>query len=76
MDLLQFVVIGMIVVIIATITLAVRSYGAFKVREHRAPRRAVPGAGAEEPLFFERVRFPAERAEPDAPQDVPPDAAR
>jgi hypothetical protein len=41
------------------VTLAILSYGAFKVRERRAPLReaAAPDAGA--PMFFERVRVSA-----------------
>ncbi|HEY0971073.1 MAG TPA: hypothetical protein VGE02_08910 [Gemmatimonadales bacterium] len=56
MTIMQMLVTGMILIIIATVTLAVLSYGAFKVRERRAPRRAgAPASGA--PLFFERVRL-------------------
>jgi hypothetical protein len=45
-----------VIVILATITLAAVSYGAFKVRERRVPEtaRAEQGGG---PYFFERVRF-------------------
>jgi hypothetical protein len=53
MTVLQMVIIGMIVIIIATVTLAVLSYGAFKIRERRSPREAAD-SGA--PMFFERVR--------------------
>ncbi len=56
MDIVQLVVIGMVLTIIATITLAAVSYGAFKVRERRTPtttsKPEVSGT-----LFFERVRF-------------------
>lgn len=56
MDIVNLVVIGMVLTILATITLAAVSYGAFKVRERRAPaapsRTEVSGT-----LFFERVRF-------------------
>jgi len=56
MTVLQIVIIGMIVIIVATVTLAVLSYGAFKIRDRRAPRRETrPDAGA--PMFFERVRI-------------------
>ena len=48
----------MILIIIATVTLAVLSYGAFKVRERRTPRRAT-AADAGAPMFFERVRVNA-----------------
>ena len=56
MDIIQLVVVGMVLTILATITLAAVSYGAFKVRERKSPR------GMEEtdqigPLFLERVRF-------------------
>jgi hypothetical protein len=55
MDIVQLVVMGMVLTILATLVLATVSYGAFKVRERKAP-----GAGDEgdaTPLFFERVRF-------------------
>ena len=57
MTVLQMIIIGMIVIIIATVTLAVLSYGAFKIRDRKAPKRdaAHPVAGA--PMFFERVRI-------------------
>ena len=56
MDIVNLVVIGMVLTILATITLAAVSYGAFKVRERRAP---APTSKAEVSgtLFFERVRF-------------------
>jgi hypothetical protein len=47
---------GMILIIVATVTLAVLSYGAFKVRERKTPGRLSardPGAT----MFFERVRI-------------------
>jgi heme/copper-type cytochrome/quinol oxidase subunit 2 len=54
----QMLITGMILIIIATVTLAVLSYGAFKMRDRKAPRRAAPtDAGA--PMFFERVRIAA-----------------
>jgi Tfp pilus assembly protein PilE len=61
MELIQLVVIAMVIVILATITLAAVSYGAFKVRERRVPEaaRADREAG---PYFFERVRFGARDA--------------
>jgi len=56
MTVLQIIIIGMIVIIIATVTLAVLSYGAFKIRDRRSPRgNAEPIEGA--PMFFERVRI-------------------
>ena len=57
MTVIQLIIVGMILIIIATLTLAVLSYGAFKVRERRSTG-ARPGVNAStEPLFFERVRF-------------------
>jgi hypothetical protein len=54
MDLIQLIVVGMILTILATITLAVVSYGAFKMRQTRSPVRG--GHRAEQQrLFFERV---------------------
>jgi hypothetical protein len=55
MNLIQLVVIGMILTILATITLAVVSYAAFKVRQNKSPVRG--GRLQEGPLFFERVRL-------------------
>ena len=56
MTVLQIIIIGMIVIIIATVTLAVLSYGAFKIRDRRSPRgSSEPIASA--PMFFERVRI-------------------
>jgi heme/copper-type cytochrome/quinol oxidase subunit 2 len=57
MTVLQMIIIGMIVIIIATVTLAVLSYGAFKIRDRKSPRHETPDAG--EPMFFERVRIAA-----------------
>lgn len=57
MDIIQLVVIGMVLTILATITLAAVSYGAFKVRERSGPavKHGVPEQAG--PQFFERVRF-------------------
>ncbi|HVG46235.1 MAG TPA: hypothetical protein VM890_15940 [Longimicrobium sp.] len=55
MDIVQLVVVGMVLTILATLVLATVSYGAFKVRERRVPGAARAGDAA--PLFFERVRF-------------------
>ena len=63
MDIVQLVVVGMVLTILATLVLATVSYGAFKVRERRAPGLLEPAEAA--PLFFERVRF--------APRDTPGD---
>ncbi|MDB4898635.1 MAG: hypothetical protein JWN53_443 [Gemmatimonadetes bacterium] len=55
---IQMLITGMILIIVATVTLAVLSYGVFKVRERRSPRSAGPvDSGA--PMFFERVRIAA-----------------
>ena len=66
MNIVQLLIVGMILIIIATVTLAVLSYGAFKVRERKSPRRGPAGAvEAGAPMFFERVRIvaPARRDE-------------
>lgn len=55
MDIVQLVVVGMVLTILATLVLATVSYGAFKVRERRVPGTAGPAEAT--PLFFERVRF-------------------
>ncbi|HET6765000.1 MAG TPA: hypothetical protein VFH27_15050 [Longimicrobiaceae bacterium] len=62
MELIQLVVIAMVIVILATITLAAVSYGAFKVRERRVPDAARAEQGGGGPYFFERVRFGARDA--------------
>lgn len=56
MDVIQLVVIGMVLTILATITLAAVSYGAFKVRERKMPAK-MERPEAEGALFFERVYF-------------------
>lgn len=56
MDIIQLVVVGMVLTILATITLATVSYGAFKVRERKAPGDLDSGDKSG-PLFLERVRF-------------------
>jgi hypothetical protein len=55
MSTVTILVLAMVVTIFATITLASVSYGAFKLRERRAPRAAL--GPAEEVHFFERVRL-------------------
>lgn len=60
MMIVQWLVTGMILIIIATVTLAVLSYAAFKVRDRKSGRGghlAPTDAGA--PMFFERVRITA-----------------
>ena len=56
MGVMQMVIVGMILIIIATVTLAVLSYGAFKVRERKAPNKGSGVAQQGDPMFFERVR--------------------
>lgn len=64
MDIVQLVVIGMVLTILATVTLAAVSYGAFKMRERKKPGSTEPRESVG-PLFFERVRFlPREDASP------------
>jgi len=61
MDMLQLIVMIMVGTILATIVLAVLSYGAFRIRERRMPvsdLESVTGG----PAFFERVRFLPTRA--------------
>ena len=55
MTIMSMIIIGMIFIILATVTLAVLSYGAFKMRERRTPKKV--GGSAAEPMFFERVRI-------------------
>lgn len=64
MSLVQLIIIGMIMIIIATVTLAILSYGAFKVRERRAPKKKAVGSDHNEPMFFERVRVGTPREVP------------
>lgn len=45
-----------LVAFIVTVVLAIGSYAAYKVREHRRPRPAAPTSGPE-PVFFERIYF-------------------
>ena len=56
MTIMQLVIVGMILIIIATVTLAVLSYGAFKVRERKSPSRHPSAPQQGDPMFFERVR--------------------
>lgn len=60
MTIIGMLITGMILIIIATVTLAVLSYAAFKVRDRKSARgshTAPADAGA--PMFFERVRIAA-----------------
>lgn len=64
-NVVQWLVTGMILIIIATVTLAVLSYAAFKVRERKSPRGGNPALDAGAPMFFERVRISAPPARRD-----------
>jgi hypothetical protein len=66
MEIIQILVTVMVVTILATITLAAVSYGAFKARERRIPE---PGPGGAAPSFFERVRFVADEPATQAAAD-------
>ena len=57
MTIVQMLITGMILIIIATVTLAVLSYGAFKVRDRKSPGTAHGPRAAGAPMFFERVRI-------------------
>lgn len=57
MDIVQLVVVGMVLTILATVTLAAVSYGAFKVRERKSPGGHGDGPDRSGPLFLERVHF-------------------
>lgn len=65
MMIVQWLVTGMILIIIATVTLAVLSYAAFKVRERKTPRGGHPALDAGATMFFERVRISAAPARRD-----------
>lgn len=56
MDIVQLVVVGMVLTILATVTLAAVSYGAFKVRERKSSG-GQEGPDRSGPLFLERVHF-------------------
>jgi len=62
MGVIQLVVFAMVITVVATISLAVVAYAAFRLREGRAPAASLEGSA---PAFFERVRFhlPGETAE-------------
>jgi Tfp pilus assembly protein PilE len=62
MSILMLIVVVMVVTILSTITLASVSYGAFRMRERRAPRPQ--GTDDEPEQFFERVRLAPVSAEP------------
>jgi len=59
MMIVQWLVTGMILIIIATVTLAVLSYAAFKVRERKTPRGGSSALDSGATMFFERVRISA-----------------
>jgi len=56
MGVVQLVVFAMVITVVATISLAVVAYAAFRLREGRAPAAELEAAA---PAFFERVRFPS-----------------
>lgn len=59
MGIIELIVMVMVVTILATTTLAAVAYAAFRLRDRRAP--ALERHAADEPVFFERIRFaPAE----------------
>jgi hypothetical protein len=58
---LRIVIMVMVAVILSTITLAVLSYGAFRMRERRRPGRQVQGSSGH--LFFERVHLVPTRSD-------------
>jgi hypothetical protein len=58
---LRIVIMVMVAVILSTITLAVLSYGAFRMRERRRPDRQVQGPAGH--LFFERVHLVPTRSD-------------
>jgi Tfp pilus assembly protein PilE len=58
MSVVEIIVLVMVVTILATITLAVLSYGVFRMRERRRPE-PMSSALVTGPVFFERVRIPA-----------------
>jgi len=66
----QMLIVGMILIIIATVTLAVLSYGAFKVRERSKPRDS-GGPAPQTTLFFERVRLGSAPRRPSRPTQRP-----
>jgi hypothetical protein len=59
MMIVQWLVTGMILIIIATVTLAVLSYAAFKVRDRKSGKGPASPLAAGAPMFFERVRIAA-----------------
>jgi hypothetical protein len=68
-NVVQWLVTGMILIIIATVTLAVLSYAAFKVRDRKSGKGGHAAPASTEALFFERVRIAAAPAV--APAVVP-----
>lgn len=58
---LRIVILVMVGVILSTITLAVLSYGAFRLRERRRPDAQLPSPGSH--LFFERVHVVPARSD-------------
>ena len=64
-----------LVAFIVTVVLAIGSYAAYKVREHRRPRPAAPASGPE-PVFFERIYFQRPPAARPAEEHGDVDASR
>lgn len=58
-EVFDLIVLVMVVTIVATVTLAVISYGAFRARERRQASSGPTSAGKERPHFFERVQLSA-----------------
>jgi hypothetical protein len=58
MNIIHLLVSGLVLTILATITLAAVSYAAFRIRKRRRPFNAAPSE-SDGPLFFEPVRLPA-----------------
>lgn len=60
-----------LVAFVVTVVLAIGSYAAYKVREHRRPRPTALASGPE-PIFFERIYFqrpPAQARPAEEPGD-------
>lgn len=65
MSIVEIIVMVMVVTILATITLAVLSYGMFRIREKRAPAPLLAEAPTGQ-VFFERVRLPTAMTDTEA----------
>lgn len=58
-EIFELIVFVMVVTIVATVTLAVISYGAFRAREKRQASPGPTREGNDRPHFFEKVHLPA-----------------